>query len=184
MKEEDIFGINSYEICSDFANSRLKFALARKYRLDHYAKTIGVNFSLFTAAFGYATFVALAVDTPSLKDDLADGNVRLLAEIDAFNFDTGVYDSLGETLFAIREERWTTNELLLKSCHIEDYPGEEDSTIKIRFHYEIAMASEIPCGFLKLQKKISKKALKNPDLILLTSVLVGERGPKNAFAHK
>lgn len=89
MKEEDIFGINSYEICSEFANSRLKFALARKYRLDHYAKTIGVNFSLFTAAFGYATFVALAVDTPSLKDDLADGNVRLLAEIDAFNFDTG-----------------------------------------------------------------------------------------------
>lgn len=171
MKDEDIFDLNTYEEWIEFNECKLRFALARKCRLDHFKKIIGVNFSMNIQEIDCDKISELMT---SLNDDLnfeLKPGSFIKVNMQVYNFDENNYGKLNDSIiFGTNINTWYTHELNLKSYNIGD-----DSNVKIKFDFEIIKVDLEKNGFLKKKYVITKKSIACKDSIELTSILDGER---------
>ena len=191
MRDEDIFGNDDFEIAISYANTRFKFALARKCKLYNYDKEIGVNFSVYFDNVDKISFNDLQNLSSNYDfgwkltennylygyrdrlgfDSKIPFNVTvLLTDISVFNYDTNDYDDLGSFLFNINQKKWSTVELKLKSANIND-----DSSIKIKFDYKFIKTKPYKSGLLGRILNYSEYVLSDNKTYELSSVLNGER---------
>lgn len=180
MKASDIFDEDPSKAYVSTHGQRICFSLSSVCRRYHYDKTLGLTLGVYldhTDSFLLHDKLVLAPERSEVEFPCNDFNgPQLIACFQAYNFETGDYETLleGKTACIPLEEdkKYFRIHPVVSPCHLS-----ESGSVRIRVEYRFVEVSLVPYGFLgrKMKKEVHCLA---PEEAELVTVLTAESGAR------